>query len=91
MKYAVIKATTTRTVNLKSKLGEVQTMSFSPDIPPPFYACDAPKSDMMGRKARDKRTNQISLEPAGGGIIGETEVELGILREGLEKPRRERT
>ena len=34
----------TRTVDLKPKSGETQTMSFPPNAPPPLYACDVPRS-----------------------------------------------
>ena len=51
-----IQETTTRTVALKPKLGEAQTMSFSPVAPPSFYACDARISDVIRRRSRDKRT-----------------------------------
>ena len=39
--------------------------------PPPFYACDAPRSDVVGGRARDKRTKRPPLEAAGGGAVAE--------------------
>ena len=41
---------TTKTVDLKLKLGDVQRMSFGPDDPPPFYDWEAP--------ARNQRTTR---------------------------------
>ena len=38
---------TTKTVDLKPKLGEVQRMSFGPDDRPPFYDWEAPANDKV--------------------------------------------
>ena len=71
-----IEGVTTRTVDLNPKPGETQTMSFPPNAPPPFYACDAPRSDVMGRKVRDKQTKRPPQETGGGGSVG-TRLEMG--------------
>ncbi|CAM9642953.1 unnamed protein product, partial [Sphacelaria rigidula] len=41
---------TTKTVDMKLKLGEVQRMSFGPDDPPPFYDWEAPAKDQKVRR-----------------------------------------
>ena len=68
-------------MNLKLKSGETQTMSFASNAPPPFYPCDAPMLDVMGRKVRDKRTNR-SPQEAGGQGSGGIELEVGVIRKG---------
>jgi len=61
--------------------GETQTMSFPPNAPPPFDACDAPRSDVMGRKVQDKRTKRPPQEAGGGGSVGPG-LEMSVIREG---------
>ena len=61
--------------------GETQTMQFPPNAPPPFYACDAPRSDVMGRKVRDKRTKRPPQEAGGGGSV-RPGLEMSVIREG---------
>ena len=52
---------TTRTVDLKPKLGEVHRMSFGPDDPPPFYDREAPARDgeMRRRGKVEKREGYV--------------------------------
>ena len=77
-----IEGATARTLDLKPKLGEVQTMSFGPYAPPPFYACDAPISDVRGRGVRDKRTKRSPREGGGGGNGGAESEIVRVIREG---------
>ena len=76
-----IEGVTTRTVDMKPESGETQITSFPPIAPPPFYACDAPRSDVMRRKVRDKQTKRPPQEADGGGSVG-TGLEMGVIQEG---------
>eukprot|EP00904_Undaria_pinnatifida_P002323 jgi/Undpi1/12091/HiC_scaffold_4.g01789.m1 len=76
-----IEGVTTRTVDMKPESAETPTMSFPLNAPPPFYACDAPRSDVMRRKVRDKQTKRPPQEADGGGSVG-TGLEMGVIQEG---------
>ena len=56
-------------------------MQFPPNAPPPFYACDAPRSDVMGRKVHDGGRSVLRREAGGGGIVGPG-LEMSVIREG---------
>ena len=57
---------TTRTVNLKPKLGEVQRMSFGPNDPPPFYDWEAPAKDKeMRRRGKVEKREGYVGKPKG--------------------------
>ena len=45
---------TTRIMNCKPKVGEVQSMSLAEDAPPPFYDWEAPAEDSKVQKAKGK-------------------------------------
>ena len=48
---------TTRIVDCKVKVGEVQSMSFAEDTPPPFYDWEAPAKDTKVEKANKEKTS----------------------------------
>ena len=57
---------TTRTVDLKPKLGEVQRMSFGPTDPPPFYDWEAPAKDKeMRRRGKVEKREGYVGKPKG--------------------------
>ena len=64
----VFAAGVTDTRDLKLRVGDIQRMAFDDGDPPPFYACGAPKSDIMGNVASKKRRSMRAQEstPATG-------------------------
>ena len=66
---------TTKTVDLKLKLGDVHRMSFGPDDPPPFYDWEAPARDQRTRTRRGNR------EQVKRGYVGEAKGSKQVLWE----------
>lgn len=66
---------TTKTVDLKPKLGEVQRMSFGPNDPPPFYDWEAPAKDkQMKRRGKvEKREGYVGKPKGSKQVLWERE------------------
>ena len=69
-------------IDRKLKIGETQSMVFTADDPPPFYAPDAPKHDVLTGETKQRRKKKQKKQ-------GNLERQMGVLPAAAEEEDRE--